>query len=95
MHLLNYREIINSSKRFYQLKKINESYKFFEKLLRTRNKYLVFEWTSNKKKIMYSSNDFQKEIIICIKNFYQRNDNSIKSFVSFEIFDASNMIIDE
>jgi hypothetical protein len=36
-----------------------------------------------------------KKIIIHIKNFYQRNDNSIENFVFFEIFAASNMIIDE
>ena len=36
-----------------------------------------------------------KEVITHIKDFYRRDDNSIKSFVSFETLDASNVIIDE
>ena len=36
-----------------------------------------------------------KKIIIQIENFYQRNDNSIENFVFFEIFVASDVIIDE
>ena len=44
---------------------------------------------------MYSSSDFQREVIARTEDFYQRNDNSTKSFVFFEISDASNVIIDE
>ena len=76
---LHQKEIIDSSKDFYE-RETNISYS---------SEFQV------KKKIMYFSNDFQKKVIIRTENFYQRNDNSIESFVSFETLDASNVIIDE
>ena len=49
----------------------------------------------NQKKIYVFFEWFSKKIIIHIKDFIQRNYNSIKNFDFFEIFDSSNVNIDE
>ena len=79
MQKSSHREIIDSSKDFYE-RKANIS---------------CSSELQVKKKIMYSSSDLQRRVIVRTEDFYQRDDNSIESLVSFETLDASNVIIDE
>ena len=77
---------------------IKRSYKFFERFLWTRNKYLVFEWTSSQwtrnKYFVFEWTSSQRKITNSLENFWQRETSSSNDFV-IALDCASNVIVDE